>query len=612
MSQPPADPFDTARLRLAVLDAWWSSPTRYREDANLEEDYALGAYRDRLIVELAQNAADAARAAGVPGRLRIVLADDGMAVANTGAPLDDAGVRSLAAMRASSKDDGSVGRFGVGFAAVLSVTDAPALASRAGGVRFSRADSADLMRADPGLAKLLDDRPPPVLRLPLPYERRDLGEFDTGEFDTVVALPWRDAASAERALAAVRGIDDALFIALPDLAEVVVEGAPDDVARRWEASRDDDLLTVTVDGEQRRWRLHGTRGEWTPADLADAPTEQRARTAWSLTWAIPVTSDGSVAGWPAGEAQAVPRRVVHAPTPTDEPLALPGLLAGDFPVDASRRRLADGPMTEAVLEAAAAAYVELVQRVAQERGAQAATLVPGPDLVGPVDAELRSEIRARLRTTPWVTAADDGRLAMPSELVIVEPSDDELVRVLSQHVSDLLRPEWLTHAATLRGLGTETRPWADVWDVVAGLELNGEQWSAIFEAATRLDRSALESLPVPLADGRIVRDARRCVLSVGEQSSNDLTTLGLDVVEPATQHSLLERLGAQEFDPRRHLDVDFVRRVESLVELDPVQARELIETAVRVLAAAGAAPGELIELGITPVVTHSGNWVPAS
>jgi hypothetical protein len=55
-----ADPFDTAGVRARVLDAWAASPSRFREDANAEEDYALGGYRDRVVVELAQNAADAA------------------------------------------------------------------------------------------------------------------------------------------------------------------------------------------------------------------------------------------------------------------------------------------------------------------------------------------------------------------------------------------------------------------------------------------------------------------------------------------------------------------------------------------------------------------------
>src|SRR6478672_5253391 len=94
-----ADPFGTARLRRGVLDAWGASAARFREDANAEEDLALGGYRDRLVVELAQNAADAAARAGAGAGLRLTLREvEGKPVlvaANTGAPLDPAGVESL-------------------------------------------------------------------------------------------------------------------------------------------------------------------------------------------------------------------------------------------------------------------------------------------------------------------------------------------------------------------------------------------------------------------------------------------------------------------------------------------------------------------------------------
>jgi len=58
------DPFGTAALRAAVLDAWAASPTRFREDANAEEDLRLGGYAGTWFVELAQNAADTAQATG--------------------------------------------------------------------------------------------------------------------------------------------------------------------------------------------------------------------------------------------------------------------------------------------------------------------------------------------------------------------------------------------------------------------------------------------------------------------------------------------------------------------------------------------------------------------
>src|SRR3954465_13922279 len=95
-----ADPFDTAGIRRSVLAAWADSPARFREDANAEEDLVLGGYRDRLLVELAQNAPDAAVRAGVRGRLRRELTADELSAANTGEPLDAAGVQALATLRA--------------------------------------------------------------------------------------------------------------------------------------------------------------------------------------------------------------------------------------------------------------------------------------------------------------------------------------------------------------------------------------------------------------------------------------------------------------------------------------------------------------------------------
>ena len=90
------DPFATAALRRAVLDAWAASPARFREDANAEEALATGGYADRLLVELAANAVDAAREAGRPGRVRFTLtsgAEPGSA-ARRRAPVAEARARA--------------------------------------------------------------------------------------------------------------------------------------------------------------------------------------------------------------------------------------------------------------------------------------------------------------------------------------------------------------------------------------------------------------------------------------------------------------------------------------------------------------------------------------
>src|SRR5215213_10485390 len=150
----PADPLGTEGIRRRVLAAWSADAARFREDANAEEDLVRGGYRDRLLVELAQNAADAAVRAGVPGLLRLELTGRTLTAANTGAPLDAAGVQGLATLRASAKRDEAVtvGRFGVGFSAVLAVSEEPALLSLTGGVRFSAAGTRAGVTAVPVLA----------------------------------------------------------------------------------------------------------------------------------------------------------------------------------------------------------------------------------------------------------------------------------------------------------------------------------------------------------------------------------------------------------------------------------------------------------------------------
>ncbi|WP_368858414.1 sacsin N-terminal ATP-binding-like domain-containing protein, partial [Streptomyces clavuligerus] len=318
----PADPFGTARLRRGVLDAWGAGPARFREDANAEEDLVLGGYRDRLVVELAQNAADAAARTRTPGRLRLTLRPPTatspavLAAANTGAPLDAAGVESLSTLRASAKrdtQDSSVGRFGVGFAAVLAVSDEPAVLGRHGGVRWALAEARELTREvaahSPGLGEELRRRDGhvPLLRLPLPAE----GTAPDG-YDTVVVLPLRDGAAVDLVERLLDGVDDALLLALPGLAEVVVEtpesvrtlrreadgaggtdgtagaGQPEesgqtDGARGADTTRIHDSARGTT-----LWRTVNHTGTIDPDLLRDRPREERLRPYWTVTWAVPV------------------------------------------------------------------------------------------------------------------------------------------------------------------------------------------------------------------------------------------------------------------------------------------------------------------------------------
>ncbi|NEY32806.1 molecular chaperone Hsp90 [Streptomyces sp. PRKS01-65] len=619
-----ADPFGTARLRRGVLDAWATSPARFREDANAEEDLVLGGYRDRLVVELAQNAADAAARAGVPGRLRLTLRDGVLFAANTGARLDAAGVESLSTLRASAKRDtheGAVGRFGVGFAAVLAVTDEPAILGRHGGVRWSLAEARDLAaetaRHSPGLGDEIRRRDGhvPLLRLPFAAE----GSAPE-PYDTVVILPLRDTAAAGLAERLLNAVDDALLLALPGLEEVVVET---DTVRTLRRHADGPLIVVedSRDGTTR-WRTASAHGPLTPDLLADRPVEERLRPHWSVTWAVPVDAEG---------APVRPRTapVVHAPTPSDEPLGVPALLIASFPLDSTRRHTAPGPLTGFLVQRAADAYAGLL---ADWRPVTAGIidLVPGPLGKGELDGALRQAILDRLPRTSFLPPAvapreDDAELPeslRPRDAEVVEGAGADTVRVLADVLPTLL-PAGLERRAELRTLGVARVPLTDAIDRLAGLEKEPGWWRRLYDSLAGVDPDRLSGLPVPLADGRTTIGPRQVLLPVPDAAGVDpevLARLGLKVTHPDAAHPLLEKLGALPATERAVLTTPQVRAAVAASlddegglswEEDALDADELADTVLTLVRDAGLEPGEEPWLGALALPDEDGELSPA-
>ena len=620
-----ADPFGTARLRRGVLDAWGASPARFREDANAEEDLALGGYRDRLVVELAQNAADAAARAGVPGRLRLTLRPgtaDSPAVlvaANTGAPLDAAGVESLSTLRASAKREGhesAVGRFGVGFAAVLAVSDEPALVGRHGGVRWSLAEARELTgqvaQASPGLGNELRRREGhvPLLRLPLPAE----GTAPEG-YDTVVILPLRDGTAADLVERLLAGVDDALLLTLTGLAEVAIE-TPDGerVLRR---SQDGPYVDVadSASGATHRWRVVSRHGATDPALLEGRPVEERLRPHWSVTWAVPVDGEG---------APARPRTapVVHAPTPTDEPLGVPALLIASLPLDTTRRHPAPGPLTDFLVGQAAEAYAELLG------GWEPVTtgtidLVPGPLGKGELDGRLRAAILERLPRVAFLAPAgpsEELTALRPFEAEVVEGAGADTVRVLAEVLPTLL-PAGFERRAELRTLGVGRLPLGEAIERIAGAERPPAWWRRLYESLAGVDPDRLSGLPVPLADGRTTIGPRQVLLPLPDsEGATDLARLGLKVAHPEAAHPLLEKLGALPATPRAVLTTPQVRAaVAASLDVGEVwdenaaapDAEELAETVLGLVRDAGLEAGDEPWLGALALTDEDGELAPA-
>ncbi|WP_455568454.1 sacsin N-terminal ATP-binding-like domain-containing protein [Streptomyces lasiicapitis] len=723
------DPFGTARLRRSVLEAWAASPARFREDANAEEDLALGGYRDRLVVELAQNASDAAARAGVPGRLALTLQDGVLAAANTGAPLDATGVESLSTLRASAKREDrdhrldrhpapghpgttpppgqpntgtsaptgtgtspahahpgttpapgqptigagagaraavgttpppghpgtgagtstatgtraqadpaaprTTGRFGVGFAAVLAVSDEPAVVGRTGGVRWSlpeaRELAAETARFSPGLGDEIRRREDhvPLLRLPLPAE----GTAPDG-YDTVVILPLRDAAAEDLVARLLDGVDDALLLALPGLDEVTVR-TPDGATRTLRRAADGPYTVVedSRDGTTR-WRTVSQQGTLAAELLAGRPVEERQRPYWHLTWAVPAGPDG---------APERPRTtaVVHAPTPSDEPLGVPALLIASFPLDTTRRHAAPGPLTDFLVERAADAYAELLAswRPVTE---DVIGLVPGPLGKSALDGALRQAVLDRLPRTEFLPpaappATPDDRAdewsdaeapeaLRPRDAEVVEGAGADTVRVLAEVLPSLL-PAGLERRGELRTIGVARVPLTEAIDRLAGLEREPSWWRRLYDTLAGLDPDRLSGLPVPLANGRTTIGPRQVLLPSPDEDTGAapaLARLGLKVAHPDAAHPLLEKLGALPATPRAVLTTPQVRAAvaASLDDDDSwygddetgegaLDAEELADLVLTLVRDAELAPGDEPWLGALALTDDDGELAPA-
>lgn len=595
------DPFGTAARRDAVLRAWASSPTRFREDANAEEDLVTGGYADRLLVELAQNAADAALRAGLPGTLTVHCDGAVLTAANTGAPLDRGGVDGLTSLRASSKRDGeSVGRFGVGFSAVLAISDEPEVRSRGGGVRFSALATRSLVDELGGPAAeeaMRRGGQVPVLRLAWPV----ITPPPDG-FDTEVVLPIRRGAE-ETVRALLAAFDPALLLSLPGLASIEVDG------RRVERRDDGDDVLLVEDGVVTRWRCARLTGDVPAELLAERPVEERLRTTWSVLAAVPVTDDGGLRVLPGDQ-------VLHAPTPSDEPISLPIRLAGSFPLDTTRRRVVAGALTDFLVGHVARAVTDLAERLAPEPSTLA--LVPKPSLArAELDARICAAVLDALTDARFLPAGEDHVAAR--QAVVAEPSVAPAITLLADVVPGLLPAAYSVDRSirpALDRLGVRRLGLGDGVEAVAGVDRDPAWWRDLYAALAEhtpglAEADALGGLPVPLADGRTVTGPRGLILPGDGLPARAVGALGLRVVHPDAVHPLLERLGAQPATPHSLLADDRVRS-EVAHSFDADDPEPVADAILELVAAAGIAPGDEPWLGELALLADDGEWYPAS
>ena len=580
------DPFGTESIRARVLDTWRANPARFREDANAEQDFALGGYRDRAVVELLQNASDAATSGGRPGQVAIQLTEAELLVSNTGAHLTTEGVASLASLRASAKREpsGTVGHFGVGFAAVLAVSNEPVVASTSGVIRFSKTATRALVIDEASLADELTRRADelPILRLPFVADASPADGFTTTVTLPLVPGAYQDVQQM------LEQIDALTLLALPGIGTLSI--TIDDRSRVLSLTRDGSDVKVVEGETTTRWHVRDAVVGLPTALASKLPVEERARSHYRITWALPIDVN-------VHAPELVSPRRVHAPTITDEQLDLPATLIADLPLDPSRRRVRSGDVTLHLLRKAASEYADLVAERAASEGRTALALIPEPGFHGEVDALLRAEIRDELVRRPLLrSATNPERLLTGSEATVVRSTNNELVMRLATAIPDVVDSRWSAARQALQLLAPRELTVADALDLLIDARESPEWWLELYSALEGEDPATLAGLPILLTDGSLTRDIRGAVDLSGEtsllatESANSLESLGLKVIHTGVAHPLLFRLGASSGDPEqlfshpavlarvKHADDDdemleVAGAALSLIDLLPVQSQ---------------------------------------
>ncbi|MBF6211726.1 ATP-binding protein [Nocardia puris] len=495
-----------------MLAAWRDSPTRLREDAASEADLVRAGYRDRLLTELAQNAADAAAKAGVPGRLSVRLDGDALYIANAGVPLDLSGVHALTALRASGKSDASVGRFGVGFTAVLAVGDDIEFRSTTGSLHFSRTRTREALR-DNGIREPEDPSfHPPALRLAWPSPTPPAPGYDS---EIVIRL--RESADPAALLAAFRSEAPDLLLELPALRTIRIGTSPD-TAEFTSSITDlggnlEELRILGPGADERVW--------W----------QFRAK---RTRWLVPVRD---------GRPRPAAHDVLRAPTRSDEELSLPAVLVADIPTQPDRRRLLPGARVAEL----ARGYADFARALPPR---DRLVLVPAPGFArGEVDGLLREALVDELRTHAWLPVHGDGE-AIPTRATVFPDLTEELAALLEDVVGPLLLPELSgrAHTEATAVLDVHRLGLARLAELSAGLERPPAWWRDFYAALEpyvndQLSAEELGALAVPLADGRLVTGPRTTVLD--DNLAEPIPLHWARLVHPEAAHPLLARLGAR-------------------------------------------------------------------
>ena len=344
----------------------YGDPVRLLEDVEHEAKILETGYRQRQVIELIQNGADALLGSA-GGRIEVLVAEECLIVANEGEPLDEKGLEALMYFSLSAKKGKEIGRLGVGFKSVLEVSTRPFILSTTISLSFDEARTRAFLGASLGrelgrvpvmrIAEVVD---PLAVAADFPEVRPFLAWAST-----IVVLPL----DREGVGWVHESIDPSIFpkeflLFSPHVSSVSFR---DDVAAtEWRLGlrhEDGDMVVSEDDESPSRWRLAMSTVQLSEQARHDGGSRFE-RDEVDLAWALPLDEGQTREVW-----AFFPVAGVGTP--------LPGILNSAWKLSEDRSNVVQGAFNEFLIEQAAALVVRTIpERASVEVPGQALTLLP--------------------------------------------------------------------------------------------------------------------------------------------------------------------------------------------------------------------------------------------
>ncbi|GAB4513079.1 MAG: hypothetical protein Kow0047_24570 [Anaerolineae bacterium] len=295
-----------------------------------------------ILAELIQNAEDAGATV-----LGVHSLNSGLLVWNDGRPFNQRDIEAISGLFVTSKDAAAIGYFGIGFKAVLSVTDMPCILSGPFCFRLEHGlDPYPLDDQDPDLPSLVWER----------YEKLD------GR-GAVFWLPWRDADSEERLLLySDQEIIAELLLFLERLKRIELGKDIWIADRRRQAESTKVVLLRCPNGDEQTywvWDWERIIPEHILETIAGELDDEEQKKRW-LNGPRKINLGIGIRLNRQGKPRALEEGRLFVRLPTGQPIGLPFHLQGRMALNLDRKRIRqDAALSHWTLEALAISIREL-------------------------------------------------------------------------------------------------------------------------------------------------------------------------------------------------------------------------------------------------------------